>query len=497
MIHVVQGRSGLRTAFFFLLVPAALFAQTEALAAKSARVKELMSAGRFDDAIPLCEELVKALPSNPGLRLNLALALQMSGRSRDAIPEFERVLATDPRSFPAALSLGAAHLELNQPAKAIPPLEKAVQLNPSHVNARGMLASALLSQGRAAEAATQYRRLTSFTPADPKAWHGLGQCYETLAAQAFDQLSKTAEGTPEWLSLLAESRIARRQFRSAFFFYKEALAKDPSFQPALRGIIGIYRSTGHPDWAAAEEKKLSALGPPDCARHKEACEFQSGRYLPAISGSSLYWRARAANQLAVEAYSKLGALPESVELHTIKAKIASSNGEHMMAAGEWRAALKLVPYDITIQQSLAAELHDAGDYQGALDVLGKLNPNASPGVAFLTGDSLLRAEQPAKAIPLLKLALKLQPTLFPAHAALGLALTRTGRQSEAIPHLEAALPIDDDGSLHYQLSRAWQAAGNSEKAREMLAQYQTILRKNEAEKRDLEEKAQITAPNPK
>ena len=49
-------------------------------------------------------------------------------------------------------------------------------------------------------------------------------------------------------------------------------------------------------------------------------------------------------------------------------------------------------------------------------------------------------------------------------ASLGLALSRLGNHVEAVPHLEKALELDDDGSLYYQLGRAYQAMGQREKA---------------------------------
>jgi hypothetical protein len=56
------------------------------------------------------------------------------------------------------------------------------------------------------------------------------------------------------------------------------------------------------------------------------------------------------------------------------------------------------------------------------------------------------------------------------------------------------LGLDDDGSLHYQLARAYQAAGNQEKARTTMAAYQEILKKNQALKEEVAREAQIEPP---
>ena len=52
-----------------------------------------------------------------------------------------------------------------------------------------------------------------------------------------------------------------------------------------------------------------------------------------------------------------------------------------------------------------------------------------------------------------------------AHGALGRAYALAGRAADAIPHLKQALPADVDGSLRYQLARAYQAAGQADEAR--------------------------------
>jgi predicted Zn-dependent protease len=484
----------LRAALFLFVLT--LSAQTDDLSAKSHQAKELMAQGQFEQAVPLYEELCRALPANTGLRLNLGLALQMSGRHQAAIPQFERVLKAEPGNIPALISLGASRLETNDVAHAISPLEKAVTLQPANPNPRGLLANALLATGRPKDAAVHYRKLTALTPDDPKPWFGAGQAYELLAKQAFDELNKTAEGSPEWLALVGESRIAQRQYRSAFFFYRQALAKQPRLRGAHQSLADIYRATGHPDWAAAEDQHEAALPPPNCVRDKAECDFTAGRLLDATASKSPYWRSRAYNTLALQSFSRLGKLRESVELHAFKAEIFGNHGQYLEAVGEWRAALAMAAGDERLEQELAKSLYLARDFQNALPAVQKLlqHSPASPELQFFAGDSLLQLERPEEAIPYLAAAVKADDRLIPAHAALGLAYARVGRAAESIPHLEAALQTDDDGSLHYQLARAYQQAGNAPKAQELMAQYKDIQNRSEAEKRKLEQEAQITAP---
>ena len=73
-------------------------------------------------------------------------------------------------------------------------------------------------------------------------------------------------------------------------------------------------------------------------------------------------------------------------------------------------------------------------------------------------------------------------------------MSRLGKNAEAVPHLEKSLELDEDGSLHYQLARAYQAAGDREKARAAMAQYQEILKKNQQYKEETAREAQIGPP---
>ena len=66
------------------------------------------------------------------------------------------------------------------------------------------------------------------------------------------------------------------------------------------------------------------------------------------------------------------------------------------------------------------------------------------------------------------------------------------RAAEAAPHLEAALPVDRDGSLHFQLSRALFAQGKTERNAELLKKSQELRKLGE----EAEQTGEITPPKP-
>ncbi len=98
-----------------------------------------MAANRFDEAAAIYREILQKLPDEPGILMNLGMALSMSGQPKEAIQPLSRALELRPTLMPAALFLGQSHLDLGQPEQAIAPLEKFVAAQPANVQARQML----------------------------------------------------------------------------------------------------------------------------------------------------------------------------------------------------------------------------------------------------------------------------------------------------------------------------------------------------------------------
>lgn len=460
----------LPAALSLLLIAGMAGQQPDTLVLKSQQAKRLLVQGRFGEAIPLYEELVKALPGNPGLRLNLGIAQHMTGRDREAAATLGEVLRVQPNHGQALALCGATYLRLGDPARAFGFLERASRVLPQDAEILQMLADAALMSGKFGPATSALRALAKIQPAEPRIWAGLGRGYEALSEEAFAKLDSLDPGSPYWLALTAETRVKQRQFRSAVGLFREALAK-LNRRDWRESVAGIYEQTGHPDWAAAEKARAAQLQGPACAKPSAECHFLAVRYLQAAetaghTAEALYWRSKAYNELAREAYIALSRFPDSAEWHAFLGNLYRTQNKQAESIKEWQAAIDLRPGDPELQRELAATELANKDFAAAetiLHALAETTPDNAE-VLSLLGEAMIAQQKFGDAIAPLEKAAKLAPALLTVRASLGRALLSADRAAEAAPHLRAALPTDRDGSLHFELSRALAAQGKAAEA---------------------------------
>jgi predicted Zn-dependent protease len=457
---------------------------------RSAEATQAMSAGRFDDAARIYRELLQITPDEPGLLMNLGMALAMGGREADAIEPLERALEGDPKLMPAHLFLGSSYLALGQPAKAIPPLERATAARPRDVEHRRMLAQAYVAAGRAAEAVTHLRRVTEIAPEDPAGWHALGHAYNAAAQEVMSSFEAEPQDSPWRQLLVADALLADGRLTDAFFNYRAALEGLPWMATIRDSIARIYEQTGHADWAA-EERRRGALSAADCARHRALCEFRAGRHRAALAAAlkspdveSRYWRVRASAELALGSFDRLERLPDSRERRETRAALARSARRYLDAIAETKAALAFAPGDPDLLDDLGTGYYLARNYEGAVATLLPL-VEANPGDARLltvTGEALLQLQRTDEAVQLLERAVAIEPRDATPRLALGRALIQKGSHGAAIPLLEPYLDGDRDGSLHVQLARAYSSLGQRDRAAALMSRSQEIQR--EAQERN-------------
>ena len=488
--------------WLFLISAAALCAEPQDPAEKAQRARELVVAGKAEEAIPIYRELARAFPNDARVLVNLSVAEFKAKRYRDAAEHAEAAVKLEPDSLTANLFLGSSYVELGQHLRAVAPLEKVVVRQPDDRNARLMLAEALLAVERYDEAVMQFQKARELAPGNSRVWYGLGRSFEALRDRAFQQLETTARESPYWHALVADACLKQRRYGSAFAHYRQALAGRAGLRGLHAGLAAVYRETGHADWARAEEEREQAAPSPNCALEGRACDFAAGRYDEiaatadaATAPEARYWTYRAYAELARRAYRHLEQAPSSIESHLHAANTLTAEGRDREAAGEWREALRLSPGDAQIQTGLTWSLYRTHDLEEALPLLRELldRQHESREWNFLYGASLLNLDQPEKALPFLETAVRLDGQFLPAQAALGQTLLSMGKASQAIPHLKAAVVGDEDGSAHFQLLRAYQLTGQTELAGRALAEYQEARRLAE-EKTRMEEAGGITQP---
>jgi predicted Zn-dependent protease len=462
-----------------------------------------MAAGRFGEAASLYAEIVRALPDEPGMLLNLGMALCMAGRPAEALAPLEAALKQRPDLAPASLFLGKAHMDLGQPARAVKPLEAFLSAQPDNRDVRQLLADALFTVRRLDDAVREYRRLTEQDPQNPRAWYGLGRGYELQAQDALADLQTSA---PEsvWVALLvADGLVAQERDTSAFALYREALEKRPDLAEAREALAGIYERKGHPDWAAVEREKARAVPPPDCRTPSLECDFRAGRLREVIEAArplgtpeSRYWLSRAANGLARQAFARLEKLSPSPEAVLVRVEVLRGQRRYTESKEALQKAVAAWPDDTRVRHELATLLLIGHELEAARPLLEGLLERApdSPELNLLLGEFWVDARQPAKAVPYLERAVRGDPKGRHAHALLGRAYLDAGEAERALPHLEAAVETDVDGSLHFQLARAYQAAGKVELARRTREQFQEIRQANEARTKAEDEEFTITPP---
>jgi predicted Zn-dependent protease len=343
-----------------------------------------------------------------------------------------------------------------------------------------MLARSQLALSRFTSAAASYRVFSDLQPDSPKGWYGVARSYEGLTEELLAALQQQAPDSPLLELVVADVAVTQEKFAAALGIYRRALS-NPPVGGLHEAVADLYERAGKSDWAIAERSKAEARSPARCAARPGECEFLTGRFRDAVAAgmraatpAGRYWAIRAANRLATDAVAHLDTLPPSIELHLIRAEIAQSRRQYPDAVKEVREAMALAPGDPTLETALAEALLHAHDLEAGIPLLERLN-REHPGDAamlLMLGDALVEAQQVDRAIPVLEQAAKAPGALPHAPASLGRAYVQAGRFEESLPFLQSAAATDEDGDVHYQLARAYQALQRPADAAQAMAIYQ-------------------------
>jgi len=367
--------------------------------------------------------------------------------------------------------MGIEYQKLGQPARAVDRLERAVKLAPANFDYRLELADAYLAGGEPARAESSFRALAAERPEDPKVLAGLVRGRLAISSDAYDALARVAPDSSYCLALAALSEVDKGDRAKAAGFYRRALSAQPP-APWLEAELDRLEHTaaGGGDSTGDGGHPLAQLF------HRGDLEGVLARTAAAKAPEALYWRARAASELARASMTRMAALPPSAEGHELLGLAFRKARRWEDSLAEFREADSLAPGGTRLRGELAKAFWLSRRYEEAVKRLEPLivaGPDRGEW-EFEIGDSLFNLGRPEQALPHLRRAATLLPDDFAAQAMLGRILLQTGDDRGAVAVLERIAPHDRDGSIHFQLAAAYRNSGRTDLARQALARQKEL-----------------------
>lgn len=322
----------------------------------------------------------------------------------------------------------------------------------------------LLTSGHAAEAVVIYRELSSAHPEDSDTLLNLAIAeykagkFREAAASAGATLKLKPDLQAAYL-FLGASDLELGDFSGAIDSLQRVIAANPGERNGRLMLAEALLGAGRPE-AAVEHLKAAAEMLSDNPR----VWYGLGRAYEALGRKDA----------ASAAWERLAALSPSLESHLHAAAVHDAQQRWREAALEFRKALELAPQNKVVRVELASSLFRSRDYNGTIATLKPLLASDEAEVQFLCGASFLNLQQPVDALPYLREAVARDTRLLSARAALGQALLQTGKPEEAAGLLADAISLDDDGSIHFQLFRAYQLTNRKAEAQQALAGYHRL-----------------------
>ena len=448
-----------------------------------------------------------------------------AGQLDPAATDLRHALRLRPDLFAPLLFLGKTYVQQKKPAQALPYLLRAQLQQSQDAEVLRTLGRAYESLHRERDAALSYRRATEAAPQDVSAWLGLGSSSLELIDLDGRALAVSAPNSSWARALYADELLAQGRPVEALDTYANVLAAASPKERAVLARMLAYMQDNPSQYPLPEKSqavlqqlvkrtegvetaadaKLDAATScidrnseeaPSSLTMDAACAFWAKQY--ALSDSkaqealqrapadteALYWSVKVNEQIAVDALSRVDALaPNSAVNHDLVGDLYRYQRQADNAIVEYGKALAIDPSDGAALLGLAATYLSVSRYDEASTAVQRalagrpLDPQSNLLMAEILGAEGHEDQSVAYLAKCVNVAPQFQSRV---HYLLGRAAAKGGDLPKAIHQFELALPGDEDGSMHYQLSRLYRKTGELAKAQSAEAQAKELVAKREA-----------------
>lgn len=205
----------------------------------------LFDAGRFDECLQACEELVRVRPNQAPTHARRGDALLMLGRRDEALRSYARVVALDPQAAPALGRHGNALASAGRWDEAAAFFADIAKIAPACGEVLVDLGRALHYSGHDVEAMQAFRSAIAVAPALATAHNNLGAMLLANsdldgAISSFREAIRLNPALPDAHNNLASAYMRREMWDEALAACNEALRLQPQFAEALANVGNIH-----------------------------------------------------------------------------------------------------------------------------------------------------------------------------------------------------------------------------------------------------------------
>jgi|JI8StandDraft_2_1071088.scaffolds.fasta_scaffold10744_2 putative PEP-CTERM system TPR-repeat lipoprotein len=392
-----------------------------------------------------------------------------AGRPEAARKRFEDHLRTQPNSHQAHLSLAELALRTGgEPAAVLKHLRDAVRANAGEVQPHLMLVNHLLSSGDNAAALTAAREAAAALPTNPQVQETLGRTQlaandAASAVTTFKQLTSQHGSNPAYQVRLGEALIATNDNTGAQRAMEAALALQPGFMPARRGLVALAMRQNRAADALVLVREMQKADPKDAGGHLLEGDIESSRrnFDAAITAYRNAFNLNKTADTAVRLHmallgggrqadaDKLAAEwtrgnPKDVGFRYYQGDLALARGEFAVAEGHYRAVLEAQPRNALAMNNVAYLLVRQGK-PGALDMAKKANEllPGRPPLMDTMALALAADKKLPQAIELQKSAISRAPNDPSLKLTLARLLIQSGDKAYARAELEELAKLGD------------------------------------------------------
>jgi tetratricopeptide (TPR) repeat protein len=414
-------------------------------------------------AIEHYKQALELQPRSYSGHYNLALAYLLERKLEEGRAQLEQAIKLNPTQADAAYDLGMVLLELGHPAEALPHLVLARKLDPRRPDAAFNIVRAELEAGRIAEARSEAqaaaKRLASDfqwnsavgllflknnQPKDAAVYFRTASVIRSDDAEIRRQLALAyleSREPGQVLNTIDQPKTADDHYLRGSAYYmdhrfpeadqesEQALALAPDNPQILDLRVRILQRAGQQDAALEVAKKAITLAP----------QWDEPYYL---AGISYYYIRR-----YVEAEESLA---RAVELNPNSARAVFLDAIALVSQDKRDEAEKSFRRAIALQPANAR-------FHCHLGIL------------------LMRQNEYAMAEESFRKSIQLTPGYALSHYELGTLLVHSEKWKEAAEELSQAVTLDPTlGAAYYQLARVYVRLGESEKSKQMFAEFNKL-----------------------